>query len=95
MSLVDDDETDVHLLEALNKSLRAKPFGRDIKKFAFAVETFLDGVTRLRHRQTRMKISSLDVMGNKVVNLVLHEGDQGGDDQRYAGPHQRGNLVTH
>ena len=92
MRLVDDDETDVHHVEIGTEQRSIEPLGRDIQELASAVCGVVQGQVHLPPVHPGMDAKGLDAPGIEVLDLVLHKGDERGDDQREAFAHQGRDL---
>ena len=80
MGLVDGDKTDAHVAQFLLEEFGGQTFGRDVKQFYVAEDAVLEGDDDLFVGQTGIDGCRLDAPTQQIVNLILHQGDEWGDD---------------
>src|SRR5690606_9236945 len=91
--LVDREEGDRRTVEQAQRALELEPLGREVEQVEFAREQLLlDQPARIR------TLGGAEERGAHTerlerIDLVLHEGDEGGDDDARAGSHERGDLI--
>ena len=70
-----------------------EPLGGDVDEVELAREVgALDGGALLR-RLGRVQVRGAHAVGDEGVDLVVHQGDEGADDEAGAGAHERRDLV--
>jgi hypothetical protein len=91
--LVDHEQRDLAGQQVLEEFAVLEALGREVEDLALAALDFLDDLARLRVGQVRVHGQRVDAVGGKLVLLVLHQCDQGTDDDRQSLEHQCGKLV--
>ena len=90
--LVHDNERDWHLAQALHKRARLQPFRRHIEELAVAIEALLVGAVDLGSREAGIQVGRFYAQGPQAVHLVLHQRDDGCDNEGHAIHSHRWNL---
>ena len=95
MRFVHDDERDgEHGQVALEKP-GLEPLGGDVQELAVAVGGVVQGEVHLVAVEPGMDGDGLDAPGGEVLDLVLHQGDEGRDHEGEALFHHRRHLEAH
>jgi len=84
----------VKLVEQTEEALGEQALRGDVKQVEAAGHHGPLGVHRGGEVQAGIEIGGFDAGLEQGVHLVLHQGDQGRDDDGAAGPEQGGNLVA-
>ena len=93
--LVDHEEADPRLADALEEPGRGEPLGRDVEQPRAPGHRAVD--RRAVRRRVLLRVDERDLAGRDALerlHLVLHQRDERRDHQREVGPHQRGQLVA-
>ena len=93
--LVHDDERDGEDGQVTLEKPGLEPFGGDIQEFAFAVGGVVQGKVHFVSAESGMDGDGLDSTACQVLDLVLHQGDEGRDHEREAVAHHGRHLETH
>lgn len=96
---VDGDERGFAFSEHLREAGDAEALGGDEEEVESAFEIGAGGFAQVFARQAGVDAGNAEVEVGEFMGLVVHEGDQGGDDQRgavFSGgpPGKRGQLVA-
>jgi hypothetical protein len=94
MSLVDREERDGRPLEEGQEALVVEPLRRDVQQLQRAAVQLPGDLLDLRRRQRRVQPRRRDPPPSQGIDLILHQGDERGHDQRDPGLSQGGQLVT-
>ena len=81
MTLVHRNHTHRDALQLDLEEFGGKTFGRYVKELVSAIYAVLKGHDNLVARQPRIDGRRLDTACTQVVHLILHQGNQGSDDQ--------------
>ena len=95
MCLVHHDIADVHHLQVGAEQAGAEPFGRQVEELEVAVGGVVQRQVHLVPVHAGVDAQGLDAAVVQLLDLVLHKGDEGGDHQREAIFHKRGDLEAH
>ena len=95
VGLVDGDEADVHVTELRLEEVGGQAFGRDIENLHGTENAVFEGDDDLFAGESRIDGSGTDATATEVLNLVLHQGDEWGNNHTSAflgkGRHLEGN----
>ena len=80
--------------QARDEPLARQPLGGDVEQLEPAVAEVVVDLPGLGRRQARVEPGGGDPPAGQVVNLVLHQGDQRGDDHGQAVEQERRELVA-
>ena len=92
VGFVDRDKTDGNVRQFGQKKGSGKPFGRNIKKLVVAVDTVFEQDDGFFTGKAAIERGSLDATTAQLSHLILHQGNQGRDDQTNPGTGQCRNL---
>jgi hypothetical protein len=92
--LVDGEQRDPEAVEPRQERVAHQRLGRDVQEVQLARVQPCERAPRVRRLQRRVVEGRLDAVRHEGVDLVLHERDQGRDDDRGARAMQCGHLVT-
>ena len=90
VSLVHGEQRDALSPDRLEKPLVVKSFGSDIEQFQLSRVQLPARLFGLIFRKRRIHAGCSDSVAAQVIDLVLHQSDKRGYDQRDPRPHQRG-----
>ena len=82
------------VIEQAEEAFHHQPFRRDVQHLDGAVAAAGHNVQLLLAGLRRVVAGGGNAVGQQLVDLVLHQRDQRGNDQRQAVHHQRRDLVT-
>jgi len=94
MGLVDGEQRDVDIADALQEGLTQQPLGTDIEQIEFIGMQPRQHLTGLLRFQRRIVEGGGHTVGAQRIDLVLHQRDQRRDHNADAAPMQRRNLVA-
>ncbi len=94
MGLVDDYEADLPGFQFADEALVLEPLGREVEELDLSEFGFLHRQVGFAAGKAAMDVDCRNVVGAEVVDLVLHQGNQGGDNHRKARKHQAGHLES-
>lgn len=94
MGFVDGEEGEFHLFEAGPEFLVGEAFGGDVEEFEVVVFEALVEVDDFVFGEGGVESRGGDLFADQGVNLVLHQGDEGGDDEGEAIEKEGGELVA-
>lgn len=80
MGLVDGQQRDLHPLDAQPEGVGREPLGGDVEELHVAVGAVVQRNVDLAGREARVDRHGRNVQRAQPVDLVLHQGDEGGDD---------------
>ena len=92
--LVDDDQRGMMLFEEVVELGGAEALGGEVEEFELPVGGGAHGGGLLRGCDGAVEAGGGEAVRVEGVDLILHEGDEGRDDERVAGTHHRGQLVA-
>jgi hypothetical protein len=84
VGLVDDEHADGPRQQPLEEIAVLEALGGEIQDLTLATFHLLVQLARFRRRQVRVHRQRVDANGVHLVQLVLHQGDEGTDDDRQA-----------
>ena len=93
--LVDDEQADLGLPDPVEKAGRGEALGRDVEQPGVAGDRPVDRLAV--GRGVLLGVDEADLArcpARERLDLILHQRDERGDDERQVGPHERGQLVT-
>ena len=94
MGLVDGDERRLLFCEHLGEVGDAHAFGCDEEELENAVEVVAAGLAGLVAGETGVDAADAEAGGGELGGLVVHEGDEGRDDEGGTAAGDGGELVT-
>ena len=94
MGLVDGDEVQVQVVQEMAESGQGQPLRGGVQNFDLPPEDLRLYSFYLRRRKGAVDEPGGDAVGVQGVHLVLHQGDQGRDDQSEAVKDQGRQLVA-
>ena len=80
VGLVDGQQRDLHPLDAQPEGVGREPLGGDVEELHVAVGAVVQRNVDLAGREARVDRHGRNVQRAQPVDLVLHQGDEGGDD---------------
>ena len=92
--LVNGEERDVDPVEQREHRTHHQALGRHVEQIQPARQKLVLHSGGLLGRERRVEIGRLHADFVQRIDLILHEGDQGGDHDGHAVAQQRGNLIT-
>ena len=95
VGLVHDDEADGEDVEVGLEERGPQALRGDIEELEVAVGGVVQGVVGLPAGHPGVDREGLDAAGGEVLDLVLHQRDERGHDERDAVPQERGDLEAH
>ena len=93
VGFVHGQQPHVHALHAQAECFGGEAFGSCVEELGVAVGAVVEGDVDLPRRQSRVDGRGGDALGPQAVRLILHEGDQGRNDDAEPGTCERRNLV--
>jgi hypothetical protein len=81
-------------LQGLDEVVAAEAFGGDVEEFVGAAAEAVDALLLLLEVERAVDEGGGQVARVQCVHLILHQGDERGDDDRHALAHERGELVA-
>ena len=90
--LVDRDETHLHLVKFDQEYLRVDAFGREVEKLVLSQDDIVQFAENVVARHARVDGRGQDAPLTQVGHLVLHQGDEGRDDEARTLHHQGRHL---
>ena len=94
MGLVNDNETDIHVLEIGLEELRAEPLGGEVEELRVAVSRIVQCQVHVPARHSRIYRQCLYASVVQVLHLIFHQCYQRSYDQSDAFFHQCRYLKT-
>jgi hypothetical protein len=85
VGFVDGDEGGLAAGEHLGKAGDAEAFGGDEEELEGAVEIVAAGLAGVVAGEAGVDAADAQAVGGELGGLIVHEGDEGGDDERSAG----------
>ena len=95
MSLIHDNETDIHLLKVISEKPGSEPLGRNIQELEITIRRIIESQLHLAPPHTGIDTKSLDTPVIQILHLVLHQGDERSDHDSNTFPHKGRHLETH
>ena len=81
MRLVDGQQTHVHPLDAFDQDVGLQAFGRQVEKLVLAVHAVVEGHVDFAAAHPRKHRHGRNASPFEPFHLVLHQGDERGNDQ--------------
>ncbi len=94
MSLVNREQGNLPTREIRHEPLAGQPFRSDIEQLESAFAKVVVDFSGLRRREAGVEPGGGHASAGQVVDLVLHQGDQRGDDHGQAVEQERRELVA-
>ena len=94
VGLVDGEQGDRDILEALDEVLADQPFRGDVEEVQFSRMEQRQHPAGLAALQGGIVIGRLDAAGLERIDLVLHQGDEGRNDNPDTRAMEGGDLIT-
>ncbi len=94
MRLVDSEQRDVDIGQALDETTRDQPFRADVEQVQRVLVQTRQYLAGGRRAQAGIVIGRSDAVRDERVDLVLHQRDQRRHDDSDAAPMQRRDLVA-
>jgi hypothetical protein len=92
---IDGEPPHAGALQCLDQPLHQQPLGRDEEQAQGALADAAPGLAGTRFRYRRVEGAGGDAEGLHLLHLVVHQRDQGRDDDGQRLFHQGGELVGH
>ena len=90
--LVDGEQGDGHRVQQVEEAVEHQALGRDVEQVQLAGAKRGDDAGRLGSRERRVQVGGSDTVRAQRIDLVLHERDEGRDDDRGSLAEQRRDL---
>ena len=85
VGFVDGEQADLLVANEIEKAFIGEPFGGDKQHFELAVADGVGDLAIFVFREAGVESFRQNVFGLQAIDLVFHQGQQRGDDQRQAG----------
>jgi hypothetical protein len=92
MSLIDGNSAQIPLFELLDEGADEQALGCHVEEADSSLVKVAPSSTAFFALQGGIQACGSDAIGSQAIDLILHEGDEGGDDDRQAVANESGQL---